>query len=505
MPPKDLDATGFRGAKLENIYVLPEYYENYKNKQNLTEVFVPLVSPIKLYSEGYVRIIKDGAIYYGETPNKLMVGNIELTEMVGDYFMYNATEDVFDTNVYLNDEKIGQILGPNTTIYLGDNSSLLSGDGYNFRYGVYDENIKTQMENNGWVYDVRFEGLRSTSKTSEITLEIPNMANVEANVCHGLFSHQNAYSYVKDSNNNVLLKNSVQGYNINNSITSDDGIFKVGYTGNNNIVGIDAMILHEIGNVIYTDPELTPTMELSMDDEPKVQIVTVTLNAPVEIPGSVYVTVTDNKAHTYRKFWNGEPLVFVLPNRNDFVAYATNFVTETGKLYVSGQKDKLAGNVEITFTGKDGIELVNNILGVYTNDSDWYININKLTGSWSSSSSDIESVVVGEIIMSDADGFENTKNIAEVEPESIFAQAIKFNKFENGIVGYIPSYIELELFKTNLNEINSFLVNKGKPEISLDNVWVSEAFDTDNAWTSDGEIMPKNSSLNYYIFGKRII
>ena len=505
MPPKDLDATGFRGAKLENIYVLPEYYENYKNKQNLTEVFVPLVCPIKLYSEGYVRIIKDGAIYYGEAASKLMVGNIELTEMVGDYFMYNATDDVFDTNVYLNDEKIGQVLGQHTTVYIGDNSSLFTGDGYNFRYGVYDDTVKTAMTNNGWVYDVRFEGLRSTSKTSEITLEIPNMANVEANVCHGLFSHQNAYSYVKDSNNNVLLKNSVQGYNINNSITSDDGIFKVGYTGNNNIVGIDAMILHEIGNVIYTDPELTPTMELSMDDEPKVQIVTVTLNAPVEIPGSVYVTVTDNKAHTYRKFWNGEPLVFVLPNRNDFVAYATNFVTETGKLYVSGQKDKLAGNVEITFTGKDGIELVNNILGVYTNDSDWYININKLTGSWSSSSSDIESVVVGEIIMSDADGFENTKNIAEVEPESIFAQAIKFNKFENGIVGYIPSYIELELFKTNLNEINSFLVNKGKPEISLDNVWVSEAFDTDNAWTSDGEIMPKNSSLNYYIFGKRII
>jgi hypothetical protein len=234
-------------------------------------------------------------------------------------------------------------------------------------------------------------------------------------------------------------------------------------------------------------------------------MVTVTLNAPVEIPNSVYVTITDGKAHTYRKFWNGEPLVFVLPNRNDFVAFATNFVTETGKLYVSSKKNKLTDNVEITFTGKDGIELVNNILGVYTNDCDWYVNVNKLTGSWSSSSNDIESVVVDEIIMSDADGFENTKNIAEVEPESIFAQANKFNKFENGVVGYIPSYVELELFKTNLDEINRFLVTNGKPEISLDNVWVSEASDTDNAWTSAGEVMPKNSSLNYYIFGKRII
>ena len=505
MPPKDLDATGFRGAQLENVYVLPEYYDNYKDKDNLTEVFVPLVTPIKLYNEGYVRIIKDGGIYYGDASNKFMVGNLELTNVVDDYFAYSTTEDVFDTNIYLNGEKIGQVLGQYTTVYIGDNSSLFTGDGYNFRYGVYDDTVKTAMANNGWVYDARFEGLRSTTKTSEITLEIPNKANVETNVCHGLFSHPNAYSCVKDSNNNVLLKNSVQGYNINNSVTSDDGIFKVGYTGNNNIVGIDAMILHEIGSVIYSDPELAPTMELSMDDEPKVQIVTVTLNAPVEIPNSVYVTVTDNKAHTYRKFWNGEPLVFVLPNNTDFVTYATSFVTETGKLYIAEQKGNLAGNVEITFVGKDGMDLVNNILGVYTDDYDWYVNINKLTGNWSSSSSDIESVVVDEILMSDADGFENTTNIAEVEPESIFAQAIKFNKFENGVVGYIPSYIELELFKTNLNEINNFLVNKGKPEISLDNVWVSEAFDTDNAWTSDGEIMPKNSSLNYYIFGKRII
>lgn len=505
MPPKDLDATGFRGAQLENVYVLPEYYDNYKDKDNLTEVFVPLVTPIKLYSEGYVRIIKDGGIYYGDASNKFMVGNIELTNVVDDYFAYSTTEDVFDTNIYLNGEKIGQVLGQHTTVYIGDNSPLFTGDGYNFRYGVYDDAVKTAMANNGWVYDARFEGLRSTTKTSEITLEIPNQANVETNVCHGLFSHQNAYSYVKDSNDNVLLKNTTSGYNINNSITSNNGIFKVSYVGNSNIVGIDGMILHEIGDVIYSDPEIAPVMTLSLNDEPNVNMVTVTLNAPVEIPNSVYVTVTDNKAHTYRKFWNGEPLVFVLPNNIDFVAYATSFVTETGKLYVAEQKGNLAGNVEITFVGKDGMDLVNNILGVYTDDYDWYVNINKLAGNWGSNGNNIESVNVDEILVSDADGFENTKKIADAEPESIFAQANKFNKFEKGVVGYIPSYIEIELFKINLDEINRFLANNGKPEISLDNIWVSEAFDADNAWSSTGEITPKNSSLNYYIFGKRII
>ena len=509
MPPKDkdgngLDATGFRGAVLENIYVLPEYYENYKN--NLTEVFTPLVTPIKLYSEGYVRVIKDNAIYYGDESNKLTVGNIALTETVADYFKYTTIDDVFDTNIYLNGEKIGQILGQYTTVYIGNNSGLFEGDGYNFRYGVYDDDIKSAMTANGWVYDARFEGLRSTTKASELTLTIPNHAGVKTKVCQGLFSHPSAYTNIKDSSNNVLLKNTTLGYNINNDVTSSNGMFKVGYVGNANIVGIDGMILHEIGNVISTDPELVaPVMTLSLDEEPNVKMVTITLNAPVEIPNSVYVTVTDNKAHTYRKFWNGEPLIFVLPNGNEFIAYATNFITETGKLYVANQENNLTGNVEITFTGKDGISLSNNVLAVYTDDYDWYVNINKLEGNWGTTGNNIEQVNADEVLMSDADGFENTKVIAGVEPESIFAQAYNFNKFEKGVVGYIPSYIEIELFKTKLDEINRFLIANGKHEISLDNVWVSEAFNADNAWNSNGEVIPKNSSLNYYIFGKRII
>ena len=249
------------------------------------------------------------------------------------------------------------------------------------------------------------------------------------------------------------------------------------------------------------DPELTPTMELSMDDEPKVQIVTVMLNAPVEIPNSVYVTVTDNKAHTYRKFWNGEPLVFVLPNRNDFVAYATNFVTETGKLYVSGQKDKLTGNVEITFTGKTGIELVGNILGVYTNDYDWYVNTNKLTGNWGANGNSIESVEVDEIIMSDADGFENTKNIASVEPESIFAQANKFNKFENGVVGatnspLLAKYPGLKLDYSEVTGCGRITVSGAQEEVWDGVVTIGGL--TNNVWmTKYGNVYTDCEATNF--------
>ena len=509
MPPKNsdgklLDETGFRGARLENIYVLPEYYANYKDKNNLPEVFTPFVTPIKLYTEGYVRIIKDGAIYYGDAANVITVGNVAINEVVDDYMKYTTTEDVFDTNVYLNNEKIGQIFDQYTTIYLGDNSMLFSGDGYNFRYGVYDEAVKADMLTNGWVYDSRFEGLRSLNKTSELTLEVPSLANVETNICHGFYAHSGSHSYIKGSDNNVLLKNSTLGYNLTANITTNDGIFKVGYVGGSTIVGADGMILHEIGNVIYTDPELSPVMTLSLNDEMNARMVTVTLNAPVEIPNSVYITITDGKAHTYRKFWYGEPLTFVLPQNGNFVAYATSFITENGKMYFVNESVDVVDNLEITFACKNGIELANNILAVYTNEYDWYVNLKPLTGKWSENVGVIDAVTTNEIITSDADGFMNTKAIANVDSNSIFAQANNFNNFENGVVGYIPSYIEIELFGLELDTINDFLRKHKKAEISLNNIWVSEAYDSDNAWTSDGNVVSKQTELNYYIFGKRI-
>lgn len=500
------------------IYVYPEHYETYKHSGELLHLIVPFITPMNLYSEGYVRFIKNGNIYFGDNEDVIQVGNIILSEQVNDYYKYVTEENINDINVYINGEIVGQISSQYTTIYIGDNSSLFSGNGYNFRYGVYDETVKNMLSTNGWFYDAKFEGIRSnpavsSNQNSEITLFIPELANTTIDVCHGLYSQVSmsnnqptrGYSYIKNSNDEVILTNSVLGYNIKNQISSIDGELKVGYVGTSTQTGINGMVIHEIGNVIYTDPELfAPAMTLSLDDEITVKTVMVTLNAPVEIPNSVYVTVTDNKAHTYRKFWNGEPLTFVLPNDSKFMVYTTSFVTENGKLYFA-QESNLTDNIEITFTGKKGMELTNNILSVYTDDYDWHVNINRLTGRWGSEGINVESVMVDEILMSDADGFENTKLIANAEPNSIFAQANHFNKFENGIIGYIPSYVEIELFKTNLVEVNNFLVSRGKPEISLENIWVSEAYDNNNAWTSDGNIVVKETSLSYYIFGKRII
>jgi hypothetical protein len=233
------------------------------------------------------------------------------------------------------------------------------------------------------------------------------------------------------------LKNTTLGYNLTTNVTTNDGIFKVGYVGGNTIVGADGMILHEIGNVIYTDPELSPVMALSLNDEMNARMVTVTLNAPVEIPNSVYVTITDGKAHTYRKFWYGEPLTFVLPQNGNFVAYATSFITENGKMYFVNESVNVVDNLEITFACKNGIELTNNILAVYTNEYDWYVNLKQLNGKWSEGANYIDSVTTNEIVTSDANGFENTKTIANVELDSIFAQAHNFNNFEKAMIASV--------------------------------------------------------------------
>ena len=81
----------------------------------LTKPIVNL-TPLKLYNEGYVRFIKDGAIYLGENGVELTVGNgIQLKDVNGDYFKYTTEEDVYDLNIYIDGDRF--FLEKNKFIY----------------------------------------------------------------------------------------------------------------------------------------------------------------------------------------------------------------------------------------------------------------------------------------------------------------------------------------------------------------------------------------------------
>ena len=512
---------------IDAAYIYPEYYHTYKewdwndHKENINSnetpenlnqslnLIKPFITPLYLYNQGYIRIIKDGNYLISNNENIITVGGIEVTQE-NDYMKYTSSEINTDLNVYLNGEIIGQIRSDYTTLYLGNNSSLFTGDGYNFRYGVYDETIKSEMEKNGWFYDSRFEGIRSyrdlgSGVETELLINIPYSKEIE--YIYGLHSenpnNNKGFNYIKDLNNNLLFINTTIGYELKSNIYFSEGIYKFGFKSSGTQTSIHGTVINEIGESIYSDPEL-PAVSMIDEGEQMIKILKVNLNAPVEIPNNVYVTVTDIKAHTYRKYWNGETLNFVVPSNEMFKVTATSFITENGKEYLLEQEFFAEDNIiNLNYISKNGIELKDNILAVYDYNTDWYLNINRLTGVWSENQNLISNVTINEILSSDANGLENTKKIAEIE-SGIFSQALEYKGFENGIIGYIPSYVEIELFSEKLFEINNYLLSKGKNEISLNNIWTSEAFDENNAWNSDGEIISKNTHLNYYIFGKKI-
>lgn len=532
-----LNSDLFYGNTPSGIFVYPENVEIYKehiddynidNDQRIC-LFSPFVTPTHLPSVGYLRIIKDSELFYGDPyageNGEIKLGDGTVVNGLSDYngyMRYDISGTVKDINVYLGGEVIGQINGIYTTIYIGDNSHLIM-NGLGFRTGVYDPDIKQEMINNGWFYDARFQGIRSKqnvglNEVSKIAfakpLDSPEPASDVMTIVHGLYSYPaksgtQGVSFVKEVDGSNLLMNNKLGFYQMNILTTFGRNFEAGFIGNSTKAGIDGMVIHEIGhNVIYTDPYLDgPIMPLSLDEPTNntVKVVSVELDAPVVIPG-VYVTLTDNKLFTFSKQWTGETLQFVIPTDREFVAKATSFITENGKEYFVETPVNIVDNVvNITYKRNEGLTYNNGILGVHTNDCDWYVNITAHNGTWGEKGQMIANVEVNEVIVSDANGFENTKTIAQMNPDSIFANAIKYNKFDDGVIGYIPSYIEIELFVENLAEINEFLSSKNLPTLSLENIWVSEAFDSNHAWNNNGEIVTKDTSLNYYIFGKKII
>ena len=506
MPPTLYDDL-FYGNMPDAIYVYPEHYENYKN--NILPLFAPFVTPIRLYNEGYVRIIKDGQYLINDDDNVVTVGGLVVTQEEDFYMKYTSDENVLNINVYLNDSIIGQISGEYTTIYLGDNSSLFLGNGYNFRYGINNSEMEEMFTQKGWFYDARFEGVRSNPNIGEkIETEMEFIyLNNNIPITHGLYSQLSSnqtfgYSYFKKSDNSII-KNTTLGYNMKSDIQTTDGKIKIGYYGDKTKTGINGLVLHEIGNSVYSDPIINPVSTFLIGGESTFKNITVELIASDNIPdNAVYVTLTDNRKYVYRKLWNNEPIIFSVPNNVEYYVSASNFVTENGKeFFIDNENPVNTDNIVLNYKTKSGIELNGDMLSVYTEQTDWYLNIKQYSGVWGDY--DVPSVMTDEILLSEANGFNNTKIISEIAPNSIFSKAYEFN-FDEGIVGYIPSYLEIEIFSQYLFDVNKYLSNVGKPQITLDNLWVSESYDSDNAWNSDGVIVNKNNVLNYYIFGKKI-
>lgn len=528
-PPSIMDSTEFFDVTPEAFYVNPSdidtyrnIYDNgvYENNKEIIKPF-PLIVPFlkinSLYNEGYIRIIQDGYYIFNDEEHEIKVGGINVENIDGsDYMKYTCSNFTTDISITLNGEIIGEIDNLYTTIYIGDNSSLFTGDGISFEYGVFDEEIKNILNENSWFYDKRFKGVRSdpdyknkSKDLTEINISLPNYINKTTQITYGQYAYtttdlNKAYAYFKNGAGDILYNTDQKklGYNQKINVISSDGQFTVGYVNQSTIeTGINGIVLNTIGDVIYSDPEMiTP---LNIDNN--MQIITVNLNANIAMPNNVYVTLTDNVAHTYRKYWNGEPLVFTVPLGYEFTVFANEFISENHKKFFIETPLKVNNDyIELTYMSKSGIELTNGVLSYYGENRDWFVDLTIYKGSWGTSNLNIIDTNINELVLSDADGYNNTLIIAKIDENSICAKSLLNTKFGRELVGYIPTYIEYELFKIILPEINNFLLNQNKQQLSINNCWVSESFDENYAWTSNENKELKEDKFDYLVFGKYI-
>ena len=530
--PPTIATNEFLGVMLDNIYVDPKYITTYRETYqngiydtNGTPLFppnpliVPFIKINSLYNEGYIRVIKDGYYVFNDEENEIKVSGISVENIEGnDYMKYSCDYTEPNIEVTLNGDVIGEIDDLYTTIYIGDNSSLFDGDGVSFEHGVYNDDIRNIFDTEGWFYDKRFKGVRSNYKISptEVTISLPKYTNKRpTNIVYGQYSNTIGSStevkkiegYIKDSDNTILYTtfNMGVGYNKKVEIKTKDGIMCFGFirTPDQLQAGIDGIVLNTIGESIYSDPEIITPYSRSINSPCQMRTVMINLNANTPIPNNVYVTITDNKTHTYRKYWMGEPLMFVVPYGYNFTVFASEFVSDNHKKFFIDAPVNINGDyIELNYISKSGIELSNNVIKYYGENRDWFVDLTVYNDSWGSPSINIDSVNTNELVLSDADGYNNTIIIANIDKNSICAKSLTNNKFGNDLAGYIPSYIEYELFKIILPEINNFLLNQNKEQLLIDNYWVSESFDENRAWTSNENKELKDNKLNYLVFGR---
>lgn len=523
--------TDLFNVMLNGIYVYPEYYEAFKN--GLPSVFGPFTTPWYLFEEGYVRIIKDGQImFYGsenEEITNITIGNeLNPVQMSDGYLKYNnSNTSLRSREVRVNGELVGEVLDRYTTIYLGDNSLLYSGDGIDFSRGLNAQMLANAWPNgnpDNWYYDARFKGLRSKTitngQTTSLMFSLPSYANkpMDVKYTHLTLTSQSYATF--NNSNGVELLSLISGSTVNGektanniisaitSFTTNDGKLNVKYTKKGGIKsGIDGIVIHSMGNVVYSDPEIQ-TMMLDLDDEPKNYILNVSLNADIEIPNDVVINVTDNKSVEFNKLWNGNMVSFILPKGKEYEVSVSSFITERGKYYKAPQKQVINSSCNITFDfeTETGIFVKDNILTFKTSDTDYMIYLNRYNGIWGNEGKDLSGISNENIFEVETDGFSNTKYLLNVDNvNEMFYIAYNTNVFGDKVKGYIPSFIEMSVISENINEINKVLGNYGKSPLFINDCWVSDAYDNENAWTSDGEITNIKNVKYFYVFGKRIM
>jgi hypothetical protein len=365
MPPS-FDTDMFFGSCPQVMFVKPEYYENYKN--NIFDLYRPYILPNDIYENSYIRVISGGTII--SDINTITLGGLSANSKVNDYVLFNKPtnndseerDELGRILIKLNGTIVGYLKGQYTTIYLGDNSSLFVGDGYNFRYGVYDADVINEMNRTGWYYDEQFEGIRSKNITANsTTFTVKNNTKLDTvPIVFGMYAHtgtRNNYVSINsesDTGDYTIIKSE---FNIKRDINVEIGgnINIAYYKVSNTVLGFDGVVINEIGNCRYDE---SPLYNSEQTKEIKVAL---SINeANVEIPENIYITITDNKTHTFCKKYSGNTTIFNIVPGYDYIVKVDGFISSEGKVY-SANEVNLNGYEEITINFQpsvNGVEIM---------------------------------------------------------------------------------------------------------------------------------------------------
>jgi hypothetical protein len=498
---------------------------------------------------GGFKIIENGNITFsdniGGVVSNITIGGLPVVQKYSGFYEFkNETgNEIKNLEVLRDGKSIGRFEKLNQVFYLGDNSSLYSGNGIDFTRGIitadYLQSKGIIVKNDGWAYDGYVEAFKSQKlndpskqKISNVEFDIYRYAeNGYITMEFGQMSEK-GYDFANIIVNNKSLSGViidgvvVPEKNLNPDRTSDrGGVFREVFTessiaklpavnsiynfewqiDSSNSYYIDGFWIKSIGKPVYHDPQL-----------PSDNIITATINFSATNVVStdvmfknVVVKVSNGASYNEEFVLTGKTLSLQLPKEDVYTVSVDNFMIGSKKFAspsnVTIDANNGDTNIDMVFTTvASGVYAVDvngnlttspvstgNYVGVLysTTSDDIFINktVTKNT-AWGSTSDATGMVYTKEnqlLNVQYGDGFANTNNIKSYATRpipTIIDTLSKVKDLSSTVEWYIPSYNELFVVNAD-SSVNNMLNSIGASSMYNTNIWTSNVEDNTHAWT----------------------
>lgn len=520
-------------AVFKGMYVYGDVLSDYRNAWG---DYVEYIQLRTLPTTGYFRIIENGAIHFSgtfDTPvSDVTVGGVKPVQSPNGYYKFTVQEGVENFNINYKGT-IYKFTENYCTIFIGENTSLYSGNGVDFTRGI-TKKFGTLISGETWGYDAQLKGFRPASglkhnTSSTIMLDLKQYADENGFVTIKLGQRsESRYDYLAITENDgetpiefeivgePIKLTSLQDINDNDieiKLPAKDSCYFTYKKDGSNSYYFDCVWIKSIGTPIFNEPVLG-------DEYVEEVVITVGTEAnQYEIPTDITFNITNGTFYNVDVLASQGTITLKLPKNETY--------TISGKDFMIGKKHIVAFNdyvfntngsvepIDLRYTYYIGEYYLENdgtvskwesgmpskIVYLYaTYDADYYIYPVFYRNKWSNGSANGEDayyVANSDLNSLHTDGYENTHLMnALLGDNAIATKALSISHFKEMIDWYLPSFYELDdIYNSELR----YLFN-GK------SLWTSNIKNEKNAWYfKDGNAIMDLRSKEYDIIniGKR--